>query len=300
MAFRTLEITQPTEIHVRRGQLMLKQEDCEVSVPLEDLATIICNGPNIRLSTMALSQIADHSISFMVIDNRYSPAGVFTPQVANVRQSDTLYLQLEMEKTQKDYLWKRIIYAKIENQSRALGILGIDGASQVSAFLKDLKTGAIDPTEASAAKKYFQFLHPGLNRRNDDPFNSCLNYGYAVLRNAIIRSLLTSGFLPALGIHHSNHLNPYNLADDMIEPWRPMVDLIAYGCVSSSPILSKKQRRELAMVLHQACHIGNKEVSVLNGIDVMISSLHRSISQQKNLLQLPTILPTKELPLINE
>ncbi len=300
MAFRTLEITQPTEIHVQRGQLVMEQEAGTVSIPLEDIATIVCNGSNIRLSTMGLAQIAEHGVSFMVLDSRYSPAGMFMPQVANVRQTGTLYLQLEMEEERKESLWRDIIRKKIDNQSRVLSILGLDGPEQVVSFIGSVDKEPVDPIEAAAARTYFQHLHPGLNRRNDDPFNSCLNYGYAVVRNAIIRSLLTAGFQPALGLHHCNHLNPFNLADDLIEPWRPMVDLIACECVSSSTLLSKKQRKELAMVLHHACKAGEKEVTVLTGIDMMIASLHRAFQNESNTLQLPTVMPVKELPLINE
>ena len=78
--------------------------------------------------------------------------------------------------------------------------------------------------EALAASEYFQFYHKGLNRRTDDPINSALNYGYAIIRSYIIKALITTGFHCALGIHHHNDYNSFNLADDLIEPWRAMVD----------------------------------------------------------------------------
>lgn len=159
----------------------------------------------------------------------------------------------------------------------------------------------IDSIEANAAKDYFYHLHPGLNRRNDDPINSCLNYGYAVLRNAIIRSSLLAGFQLSVGIHHDNYLNPFNLADDLIEPWRPFVDQIALKDPGTTLILNKSKRRELSMVLHNAAMINGCKMSVLTGIDEMVTSLRdRILSGVNKKLKLPVIIPPETIESIKE
>ena len=122
-----------------------------------------------------------------------------------------------------------------------------------------------DNIEGNAAKFYFQQFHPGLVRRNDDPINSVLNYGYAIVRNTIIRDLVCAGFYPAIGIHHEGSFNGFNLADDLIEPWRAIVDVVAQEIVSSQTNLSREQRRTLALVLHNACFI-NEEKNTLDGL----------------------------------
>lgn len=301
MAFRTLEISRPVEIHIRRGQLELTNQEGVILVPLEDLATIVCSGANIRMSTMAQAQIAEAGISLMIIDEKYHPSCMLVPVQSNVRQTLVMRNQIIMTPETKNQLWKQLIIRKIENQSRTLTLLGRDGAEKVLRYASTLDIDDIDASEANAARDYFHYLHPGLNRRNDDPVNSCLNYGYAVLRNAIIRATILAGFQPAFGLHHDNYLNAFNLADDLIEPWRAMVDVIALRDPGTSSVLSRAKRRELASVLHHACLVDGSKISVLSGIEEMVTSLRaRVVSGGTGDLKLPILLPVETIEAIRE
>ena len=159
----------------------------------------------------------------------------------------------------------------------------------------------IDHNEALAAKEYFSFYHEGLNRRTEDPVNSRLNYGYAVVQSAIARSLAATGFHPTFGIHHDSQLNPFNLADDLIEPFRAMVNLTAKRCIGSNLQLTKAERHELAHVLHNACMINGIKVNIMMAIDMMSESLKRIIfNETDEPLKLPLILPIESLEGITE
>ena len=301
MAFRTLEIRKPAEVHVRRGQLEIANQEGTVSVPLEDLATIVCSGANIRMSTMAQAQIAEAGITLMIIDEKYRPSCILVPVESNVRQTQIIRSQIALPAEGKNMIWKEILVRKIENQARALTILGREGAERVLKYISDIDFETIDASEANAAREYFSHLHPGLNRRSSDPVNSCLNYGYAVIRNAIIRSVMLAGFQPAIGIHHDNPLNPFTLADDLIEPWRAMVDIIALRDPGTSMILSRERRRSLASVLHQACLVNGTKLSVLAGIDEMTGSLrNRIVLGSVEKLKLPVILPEEMIDAVRE
>lgn len=301
MAFRTLEISRPAEVHVRRGQLVVTNEEGTFSIPLEDLSTIVCSGPNIRMSTMAQCEIAAADISMMMINEKYHPSCVMLPVESNVRQTLVMRSQIAMMDDDKDQIWLALIKKKIENQSRALTLLGLRGAEIILHYSEELNITNVDVQEANAAKDYFCYLHPGLNRRNDDPVNSCLNYGYAVLRNSIIRTIMLAGLLPAIGFHHDNYLNAFNLADDLIEPWRPFVDIIALKDPGTSTVLSRGKRRELAMVLHNACLINDHTVSVQSGVEEMISRIRtRIMTGSDSDLLLPTLLPVKVIEGIKE
>lgn len=301
MPFRTLEINSAAEVHVRKGQLEITNQGGVILIPLEDLSTIICSGANIRMSTMAQAQIAEAGISMMVINEKYHPSCMLIPVQSNVRQTLVMRSQVAMAQETKDRLWEQIVIRKIENQARALTLLGLDGAEAVLRYTADITTGETDAFEANAAREYFYYLHPGLNRRNDDPVNSCLNYGYAVLRNAIIRAAILAGFQPALGIHHDNYLNPFNLADDLIEPWRAMVDVISIRDPGTSTILSRTKRKELAMVLHHACLIDGTKMPVLSGIEEMVASLRNSVVSGKSAkLKLPVVIPAEIIEAIKE
>ena len=300
MGFRTLEISTSAEIHVRKSQLEITNQDGIIMIPLEDLTTIVCSGANIRMSTMAQAQIAEAGISLMIIDEKYHPSCMLVPIRSNVRQTLVMRNQIMLNSDVKDQIWKQIIMRKIENQARALTLLGRDGSEKILRYTSTA-SDEIDAIEANAAKDYFHYLHPGLNRRNDDPVNSCLNYGYAVIRNAIIRAVILAGFLPALGIHHDNYLNAFNLADDLIEPWRAMVDLIALRDPGTSTVLSRSKRKEIAMVLHHACMVNDTKVSVLSGIDEMVGSFrNRIVTGDASNLKLPIILPIEVLEAVKE
>jgi CRISPR-associated protein Cas1 len=177
----------------------------------------------------------------------------------------------------------------------------MQGSEDVLSHAINLTTEEVDYKEAIAAKEYFSYYHPGLNRRTDDPINSRLNYGYAVMRSAIVRALVATGFHPTFGIHHNNQLNAFNLADDLIEPWRPMVDLIVHQNTGNSIRLSKAERYELAHVLHNACMIQKQKSTILSAISVMCESLKQCyLENDISLLELPTVLPIESLELVNE
>ena len=304
--FRILEITQPSEIHVTANQLTVEQiiepkKKRKVSVPLEDLELIICTGANIRLSTMALSVLSENKIGVVIIGKDYMPSSIVLPYDANVRNASIAKSQLNMNEELKSILWKKIVQKKIENQAKCLTLLGLDGTKELIEMIDTVKPNDPDNVEGITAKFYFQQFHPGLVRRNDDPINSVLNYGYAIVRNTMIRDVVCAGFYPAIGIHHEGPFNGFNLADDLIEPWRAMVDLVAHDIVSSQTNLSREQRKELTLVLHNACMIDGEKNTISNGINIMIQSFKTAIEENiPDLIKLPDILPVERIEVINE
>lgn len=300
MPFRTLEITKPSEIHINFGQLEITQEK-KIIIPVEDLYQITTIGPNIRLSTMDLSILSQNNVSIMTLDDKYLPTAIVLPFSGNSRQSQLMHAQVSFSEERYRTLWEKIIKRKIENQSRNLALLGLNGAERISTYARDINKENTDYMEALAAKDYFQEYHIGLNRRGDDPVNSRLNYGYAIVRSAIARALVCTGFHPAFGIHHNNQLNAFNLADDLIEPFRAMVDQLAYSNIGSNEILNKVERKELAGVLFNACVINETKVNIISAIELMCESLKRIIldGAEEN-LQLPTILAIEKMEDITE
>lgn len=210
---------------------------------------------------------------------------------AQVNTTDEKYLDL----------WIQIVKQKISNQSRALSIMGLEGAEKIAEYVATVNEENVDYNESLAAKEYFSFYHEGLNRRTEDPINSRLNYGYAVVRSAIARKLVATGFQPTFGMHHDSQLNAFNLADDLIESYRAMVDLVAHDNIGSNIQLSKAERRELAHVLHNACIVDGIKVNVISAIDIMVESLKRIILENTTeRLKLPIIIPIEAMEGITE
>lgn len=300
MAFRTVEISNPAEIHIKNSQLQIEQENGTATIPIEDIATIFCVGPNIRISTMALSRLSQNKVTLITLDNKYLPTSLILPYEGNSRQSQIMHKQISLTTQKKLKIWIEIIKRKISNQARCLAILGIDGADEVISHMLDINDENVDFKESYAAKIYFEHFYPGLNRKTETPINSRLNYGYAVIRSAIARSITATGFHPTFGFHHNSQLNPFNLVDDLIEPWRPFVDLIAISTLGTSIKLNKHDRYQLAHVLHNACIINEQKMTILSAIDIMSESVKRFIMDEDKSLIFPTLLPIENMELISE
>ena len=169
--------------------------------------------------------------------------------------------------------------------------MGLEGFEKISNFVSLVKNGDEQNIEALAAQEYFQFYHKGLNRRTSDPVNSALNYGYAILRSYIIKALISTGLHCSLGIHHHNEYNTFNLADDLIEPWRSFVDCGAFSIIGNEINLSHKQRKDLTGILHKECKIDGKIMQVSTGIELVIDSFKNAIvHEDEELLKLPTLV----------
>lgn len=301
MGFRTLEISHAAEIHIKEGQLEVTTEEGVALIPIEDLCQIMVRGSNIRLSTMDLSILSQNKVAVMTLDEKYLPTAIVLPFEGHARQSKLMHAQVNMPAEKCLKLWIQIISQKISNQSRALSIMGMDGVEGIAKYVSSLNEQNVDYNESLAAKEYFEFYHEGLNRRVEDPINSRLNYGYAVVRSAIARKLVATGFHPTFGIHHDNQLNAFNLADDLIEPYRAIVDLVAHENIGSNVQLTKSERRELAHVLHNACIVDGIKVNVMSAIDMMVESLKRIVlegSDEK--LKLPVIIPIEDMEGVTE
>ena len=297
MAYRIVEITKPAECHVINGQLEVALEEGTVHIPLEDIEIVLCFGAKIRFSTMALGELNKAGITVVGFDKNHLPETLIEPYFPNQRHSSLLKKQILWSEDFKNQIWNKIIRQKIDNSSRNLAILGLECVKEIENFIIQVQDGDKDNIEAQSASAYFQFYHKGLNRRNDDPVNSALNYGYAIVRSYIIKALISTGFHCALGINHHNEYNNFNLADDLIEPWRAMVDQLAYEDVGADTNLSIKQRRALTGVLHRLCKIDGKMMNISTGIELMVDSFRNAVVEnQAELLKLPMLVDFKETP----
>lgn len=326
MSFRTVEITGPAELHVKNGSLVIEKEINEekekadhtmasartgkkqrkpvitkLMIPLEDICTVVCMGAGIRISTMAMAHLCRNKISITMLDEKYRPTGFLNAYEANARQSLTMRRQVYLKSERAEILWRMIVNRKIQNQARALEILGFTDTEKLDRFANCAETTSeIDPLEAGAARSYFAQLCPEMNRREDTPMNSRLNYGYSILRNSIIRAVIAAGLLPSFGIHHQNLYNAYNLADDLIEPFRPSVDLIAYGMTGETEQLSREERRQLASVVLCAVEQDGQKMSILQAIDRVTGEYRSFIMEETERIHLPHTLPVEMIPQIKE
>ncbi len=300
MAFRSVRISNPTDLSVQNQQLMIKQNGEIIKVPLEDIATITLEDPAIRLSVHVLREASIRGIMVIVCDEQHMPSGILTPFMNHSRQLQVMQLQLGLSKPFLKRIWQKIIRRKIENQARCCELLGeTDAATELRTIMDAVGSG--DPTnrEAVAARIHFIAVFDSKFRRRNptDWRNAALNYGYAILRAGIARVVTEYGFLPAWGIEHESELNPFNLVDDFLEPYRPIVDLFVVKWEEqdeSGHHLTPPLKSGLTGLLHSSIRMNGEECSVLHSMDLMLKSYVGACrAEDVRQLVLPELIPIK-------
>ena len=235
------------------GCCEVRNDDGVIRLAFEDIAYLLLESPQISLTSALLARFAETKTLVLTCDQRHLPNGALLPLQGHYRQLAALRLQLACPPGLRDRIWRRLIVAKIENQGAVLRCLGRSDATAFIAMAERVRPGDPDGIEARAARDYFGLLFPDHRRSDDsDSRNGFLNYAYALLRAALARAVTCQGFHPALGLFHDGLDNPFNLVDDLIEPWRPIADLHVarhLADLSLPEALSVGDRRELARLL---------------------------------------------------
>lgn len=293
MSWRSVVITQPTKLSIKNRQLQITQDE-EWTIPVEDISTIMLETPQVNMSAKLISTIAESQVVMFTCDEKHIPNGIIMPFNCHSRQLKVITSQLGTTESFKKRCWQKIIIQKIQNQANVLKLADKKIMGEHLEYLaQKVRSGDTDNKEAIAARGYFNTLYgKGFCRDFDNIFNSCLNYGYAILRGAIARTIVAYGYIPSIGIHHKSELNNYNLADDFIEVFRPIVDLWVKQNVTNNMEFDKYIRANLVNLLNVDIEIQGKIQSVKNAIEIMISSYTTALNQKdSNKLELPKIIP---------
>ncbi len=296
MAWRGLHISRATRLSLADNQIVARQDDVDVRIALEDIAWIVLDTPQVTLSTALITACMDAGIVMVTTDKTHTPSGVLLPFHRHHRQAEIADLQVNLSAPLKKRLWQTLVRTKIDNQAANLAACGQD-ATALRAMVHLVGSGDPDNTEARAARAYWPRLFVDFVREDDsDKRNALLNYGYAVVRSAVARALVAAGLVPALGLYHASMTNAFNLADDLVEPFRPFVDrhvwrLTAKGSVKKGET-TVEERRTLASILTETADFGAEAVSLLTATEQAAESLVRAMqSASAALLQVPRMKP---------
>ena len=229
MIKRTLYFGNPAYLKTNNEQMVIEMHDSgeTKSTPIEDLGLLILDHQQITVTQALLAKLLANNTAVITCDNTHHPTGMLLSLDGNSLQSQKFQAQLDASVPLKKQLWQQTVSAKIENQAVFL-TLQKQEAKLLFNLATLVKSGDSDNCEAQAAAYYWKRVFPDFlefrRERFGLPPNNLLNYGYAILRAMVARSLVASGLLPTFGIHHRNQYNAYCLADDIMEPYRPYVD----------------------------------------------------------------------------
>ncbi|OBV29709.1 hypothetical protein BA723_04220 [Helicobacter sp. CLO-3] len=297
-AFRTLFLSTKAHLSLNNKRLIIAQDDAKVAIPLGDILCVIIESRQITLSSALLDAFAGRNIVAFVCDESHMPSGLFTPFLGHYKSLSVLQTQISLNNHKKSILWQQIIKAKISNQANLLKMLDKKESSALEILAKGVKLLDAGNNESKAAMAYFRALFGVDFTRRLEVFedskagtiNAALNYGYAIVRAIIARSICASGLNPALGLFHANQFNAFNLADDMMEPYRIFVDSVVVAMLESGELgenLSLENRAKLANILSARVMIGNKAYPLNRAAVASIASLAHAM-QAESRLALPS------------
>jgi len=290
MSWRSIVVANPARLSLKQNHLIIKQAD-EIAVPLEDISVIIIETEQAVITSSLLDELARKSIPLFTCDPGHLPSGLFLSYQQHSRFLKILKNQLEQTLPFRKNCWRLVVQQKINNQAKCLDMLGKDGGDELRKIAQEVRSG--DPTnrESAASRVYFNSYMPSTSRQEDNTVNAALNYGYAIMRGAVARSLVAYGFLPAVGIHHKSELNVFNLADDFMEVLRPVVDLWVGENIIEGMDFCIRERTELVSLLNSDVLIDFARECVFRAIDIMISSFSTAtMTNSPERLKLPELL----------
>lgn len=311
MIGKTLYFSQPVYLSIRNGLLIAKfQEENltselksrlnaqnELSFALSEVAYIILDHAQITLTQKVFECCMQENVAIITCDSTHIPTGLCLALYSNVLQSERYREQIQVSKPTMNKLWAQIVKQKIINQGRVLCVwYPIYDFSYFEDSANSVKSGDSSNVEAKVANFYWSRLFPDVQgfvrRREGVPPNNLLNYGYAILRAITARAIVATGLLPTLGLHHTNRYNPYCLADDLMEPYRPYVDNIVCEIIHEKGIsdtLDKETKARLLEISFIDVHFKTEVCPLMNGVQKTVYSLYRYFCGEAKKLYLPEI-----------
>ncbi|MCI0467739.1 MAG: type II CRISPR-associated endonuclease Cas1 [Beijerinckiaceae bacterium] len=294
MLRKTVEIATPgTRLSVARRQLVIERPDQpRKTLPVEDIGVLVVDDRRASYTQAVFVELLAAGATVMVTGPDHLPAGMMLPLDAHHVQTERHRAQSDASEPAKKQIWRALVAAKLAQQGSVLDHFG-ETPNGLAEMAKRVRSGDPDNLEAQGAQRYWPLLF-GKDFRRDrsaEGVNALLNYGYAVVRAATARAIVASGLIPSLGVFHKNRANPFCLADDLLEPYRPFVDwrvklmLIEHG---AAPTLEERSTRAaLLSLFNETITVGGRRLPLLLGLQASAASLCRALTGDERRLTLP-------------
>ena len=298
MLKRTLYFSNPYHLSIKNEQLIIssKENNEERQAPIEDLGFVVFEHPQITFSQSVIEKLSENNVAVIFCNSKYLPVSMLFHLDTHQIQNERFRQQLDISEPLRKQLWAQTVKAKILNQAEVLKIVGLPNEDLI--FLaQDVKSGDSGANEAQAARRYWPklFGEEFKRERFGNYPNPLLNYGYTLLRAATARALCGSGLLPTIGIQHHNRYNHFPLADDIMEPYRPIIDLVVYNLVQTHDKeleLEKQVKAELLKILTSDVFIDGQKSPLMIALTQTTYSLVECFAGTKVKLKYPEINET--------
>ena len=282
--------TQFEQLCIRRRSDGLQQK--EQRIPIEDIGFIELDSSEITVSLQALNKLASNNVAVMTCGNNHQPTGLYLPISSHSSHTERIRPQLEASQPLRKQLWQSIVRHKIRNQGDAFSAVG-GNPVRIHKKISSVRSGDPSNQEGSAAALYWKSFFSGLEsvennfrRDPDGEFpNAFLNYGYAILRAIVARALVSTGLHPSIGLFHKNKYNAFCLADDIMEPYRPFVDILVWRLIQNwkSPdfILTPANKKSILILPSIDTSLNGETLPLMNAVQRTCSSLWNSLDSKQ-------------------
>lgn len=277
MAFRSILISEATKINLDLNNIVIRYNGDNYHINLDEISTLVLDDARCLVSIKLLSELCEKGISVILTDDSHKPVGTLTTLYNNVRAPKKNKEQITWDENLKGYLWTEIVKNKIKNQMEVLKLLNKTEKMKIlEEYFNTIEFGDKTNREGLASRTYFKELFGiSFKRFNEDIINFCLNYAYQIIRSKISQEIVALGYQPSFGICHKNEYNTFNLADDFIEVFRPIIDYYVYKILNEAvdEYLTPSLKGKLVNIVNERVEYRNSSYKIHNVITFYLQDL---------------------------
>ena len=283
MIKRVLCFENPARLSLKLAQMVVELQDVTRTLPIEDIGVVILDHKQITITHALIDALLANNVAIVTSNDKHLPVGLMLPLDGNTLQSERFRAQIDASEPLKKQMWQQTIVAKILGQAHVLGTQLIEHNNMLK-WAKDVRSGDTENMEARTAAFYWRNMFEKDAFIRDPqglPPNNLLNYGYSIVRAMMARALVGAGLLPTLGIHHHSRYDAYCLADDIMEPYRPFVDMKVLEMWKNGGItsdISSDQKRELLGITTMDVSISGHRSPMMLAIQTTAQSVQKCYS----------------------
>ena len=278
MSWRTVIITKSAKLDYKMGYLCIRQDEVK-KIHISEIALLLLETTAISLTSSLLCELTKKKVKVIFCDEKRNPISELVGYYGSHDCSAKIRLQVNWDNDTKAMIWTEIVTEKIRKQMEFLEVLSRSESKLLGEYVRDVSIGDVTNREGHAAKVYFNAVYGmEFTRTSEDPINAALNYGYSIILSAFTREIVASGYLTQLGVFHDNMFNQFNLASDLMEPFRILVDRCVYYMKPKK--LEHDEKMEIVNILNEEIVIDGKKQYVVNAIRIYVKSVFDAINEK--------------------
>lgn len=282
MSWRIVVISKRAKLDYQLGYLVVRNEEV-TKIHLSEISTILIESTAATVTTSLLAELTKKKIKVIFCDEKRNPSSELVGYYGSHDTSNKIRKQIQWSRHSKEAIWTEIVTEKIRKQKELLKNMGKEEAGLLESYLQEIGWNDETNREGHAAKVYFNALFGmTFTRTADCPENAALNYGYSILLSAFAREIVASGYITQLGLFHDNMFNQFNLASDLMEPFRVLIDREVIQMQRKE--FTHEEKIQLVNVLNNEVMIDGKTQYVNNAIKIYCKSVFDALNENDSAL----------------